>query len=213
MLRRKLQSLNLLVLVFFIHCSFIPLRWNEKYPTLDPAVINELPISNQLVLPYLDLGNDKFIISQKFGTPNPRFSDKFHCGEDVSLAEFGDGDKGAPVFSIGEGLVVSTRLERKTWGRVLRVIYKIRSSSSKGQTIEVLFAHLERIWVAPGDRVKTGDWIASMGDSEGTYSTHLHWEIRKEPGYDLGGGYVMNLEPFLDPSPTILNYNDQKIAK
>jgi murein DD-endopeptidase MepM/ murein hydrolase activator NlpD len=213
MLRKKRFIHSIFFLLFFNQCNVLPFRWSENYTPLDSKKLRELPISYNLVLPYMDIGNDKFIISQKFGTPNPRFQDKFHCGEDVSMAEFGDGDKGAPVFSIGEGLVVSTRLERKTWGRVMRVVYKIQNESSREQMIEVLFAHLERTWVAPGERVKTGEWIASMGDSEGTYSTHLHWEIRKEPGIDLGGGYVLNLDHFLDPTPTILNYKNQKIAK
>jgi murein DD-endopeptidase MepM/ murein hydrolase activator NlpD len=213
MQRRKRFTLSVLLIFFFQYCGILPIQWRDEYIPLNLNKIKELPISQSLVLPYMDIGNDKFMISQRFGTPNPRFQDKFHCGEDVSMSEVGDGDKGAPVFSIGEGLVVSTRLERKTWGRVMRVVYKIQTESSQEQMIEVLFAHLERIWVAPGERVKTGDWIASMGDSEGTYSTHLHWEIRKKPGIQLGGGYVLNLDDFLDPTLTILNYNTQKIAK
>lgn len=134
-----------------------------------------------------------------------RFGKRGHLGEDWNGRGGASTDFGDPVYSIANGLVVEARDYGRElrWGKVVRVIYKL--PEGKGYNfVEAIYAHLNDMLVQPGDLLRRGEQIGTIGDVEGLYSPHLHFELRYlidtplGTGYDLKGSYG-----HLDPSEFI----------
>ena len=102
-----------------------------------------------------------------------------HLGTDYSAAY------GTPVYATGDGVV--TRAGR--WGGYGNVV-TIRHT--KG--IETRYAHLQRILVRRGQRVKQDDIIGQVGSTGLANGPHVHYEFLKNGshvnprGVDLGDG-------------------------
>jgi murein DD-endopeptidase MepM/ murein hydrolase activator NlpD len=62
-----------------------------------------------------------------------------------------------------------------------------------------MYAHLDRIDVAPGVLVPRGGRIGTVGTANGYYPAHLHFEMRESGGVGIGGGYGMKTLERLDP--------------
>jgi murein DD-endopeptidase MepM/ murein hydrolase activator NlpD len=48
--------------------------------------------------------------------------------------------------------------------------------------------------------VKRGQKIGTIGNANGTYQAHLHWEVRQTVGKGIGPGFDSNHEGWLEPS-------------
>ncbi|TGN20942.1 M23 family metallopeptidase [Leptospira idonii] len=147
-----------------------------------------------------------YYIAQKFGVENPKFGYRFHLGEDWNYVGGGDSDYGAPVYSISNGIVSVIADYGGGWGKVVRVIHKHPVPETKNQFyyFEALYAHLYTIEVEPGQMVKKGEWIASIGDAGGAYPSHLHFELRTVSGAPLGGGYSFSTDGFFSPTKFLI---------
>ncbi|MDR0544511.1 MAG: M23 family metallopeptidase [Odoribacteraceae bacterium] len=89
---------------------------------------------------------------------------KFHQGMDFS------GPIGAPVRATGNGVVESCG-NAKGVGHYIII--------NHGFEYKSLYAHLEKINVAKGKKVKRGDVIALLGNSGQVSGPHLHYEVHK----------------------------------
>ena len=101
-----------------------------------------------------------------------------HLGEDWNGAGGGDTDFGDPVFSTAHGIVVFARDYRLGWGNVIIVRHAFME---KGQTqfVDSLYGHLNEILVREGQAVSRGQKIGTIGNNQGMYPAHLHFELRK----------------------------------
>jgi murein DD-endopeptidase MepM/ murein hydrolase activator NlpD len=63
-----------------------------------------------------------------------------------------------------------------------------------------MYAQLQDIDVAAGQFVKRGQQIGTVGNSNGTYKAHLHWEVRQTVGLGLGAGFNSRRDGWLGPS-------------
>ncbi|GBC80618.1 Murein DD-endopeptidase MepM [bacterium HR09] len=89
----------------------------------------------------------------------------FHDGLDISAAY------GTPVKAPADGLVVFA--DRETgYGRVVKL--------NHGYGFVTVYAHLDRILVKEGQRVKRGDVIGKVGMTGRTTGPHLHYEVWKD---------------------------------
>ena len=61
-------------------------------------------------------------------------------------------------------------------GKIVRVIHQLPN----GEMVESFYAHCETMLVEEGDWVELGDQIATLGDADGAYIAHLHFEIRTD---------------------------------
>ncbi|MBN1325584.1 peptidoglycan DD-metalloendopeptidase family protein [Candidatus Falkowbacteria bacterium] len=135
------------------------------------------------------------------------YSAKIHLGADLNLK--GVNDLGAPLYAIANALIYDLGWT-SGWGNylILQITAKPDKSfylpSGKTATqIYVLYGHLNEIKIVKDDGtiisqsqivkkstyVKGGWQIGTVGDGNGNYSPHLHFEIRIN-GYDqLGPGY------------------------
>jgi murein DD-endopeptidase MepM/ murein hydrolase activator NlpD len=107
-----------------------------------------------------------------------------HLGNDWNGVGGGDTDFGDPVFAAAAGRVVSVHVGGPGWGQVVRIEH-LRG----GACVESLSAHLSRVDVAAGELVARGDLLGAIGDADGRYWAHLHFELRSVARRPLGAGY------------------------
>jgi murein DD-endopeptidase MepM/ murein hydrolase activator NlpD len=156
------------------------------------------------------------------------YSNEIHVGSDLNRKAIND--LGEPLFAIANALVWELGWT-PGWGNYLILQIKARpgqsfwlSNGEKVTQVYVLYAHLDEIFietntgqvierqsiVAQQTYVRQNWQIGTIGDGNGNFSPHLHFEIRVN-GYDqLGQGYwPVNdnsyLDYFVDPLEFIDN--------
>jgi len=135
-----------------------------------------------------------FVLTSPFGSRTNPFTGgpEFHSGLDLAA------HSGTEVYATGDARVVFAGrypLRRNVrWWRYGNVVVL-----RHGEDYVTIYAHLERVDVRRGQRVKRGQTIGRVGSSGWSTSPHLHYEIRvfRNPGD----------EPVpVDPRIYILNY-------
>lgn len=133
--------------------------------------------------------------AQGFGGPDE------HLGEDWNGVGGGNSDYGDPVYAIANGKVSFRGHVGLGWGNVVFIVHPV---SRDEPPVEAVYGHLAEMRVREGQIVKRGQVIGTIGDADGAYLAHLHFEIRKSVGLPLGGGYGDNRDGnFLDPTAFI----------
>lgn len=105
-----------------------------------------------------------------------RQTEDFHLGLDLAAAE------GTPVYAAADGTVRWSGLGQ-SYGNYLRILH------SGGD--ETLYAHMQYIFVHPGQQVRQGQVIGTVGQTGDVTGPHLHFEllhdgIRHDPAAALG---------------------------
>jgi murein DD-endopeptidase MepM/ murein hydrolase activator NlpD len=114
-------------------------------------------------------------VSSGFGD---RRGGSWHQGIDVSAP------RGTPVWATADGTVV--RAERDgAFGRTVLVDH--------GNGFSTRYAHLKRIKVRSGDRVRRGETLGTVGASGRASGPHLHYEVLRD-------GRPVDPAPFLGRS-------------
>lgn len=90
---------------------------------------------------------------------------KMHSGMDFSAPT------GTPVYATGKGKVVKVKKLRKGYGYHVVIDH--------GFNYETLYAHLSKIEVRTGQRIKRGDVIGLVGNTGTSTAPHLHYEVHK----------------------------------
>jgi murein DD-endopeptidase MepM/ murein hydrolase activator NlpD len=102
------------------------------------------------------------LVSSEFG----RRWGRQHQGVDIAA------DLGVPVRAVAPGEVVYAGDELRGYGNVVIVRHDNETST--------LYAHNDSIEVEKGQRVRTGQVIARLGNTGHSTGPHLHFEIRKK---------------------------------
>lgn len=126
-----------------------------------------------------------------------------HLGDDFNANTGGNTDLGDPVYAVANGFVSFAEDLRGGWGNTVRVVHR----HPVGDMVESLYAHLDEIHVNPGEFVKRGDQIGTIGTAHGMYLAHLHLEMRTQVDMPLGRGYSDHKAPpgYTAPTPFIRN--------
>ncbi len=105
------------------------------------------------------------------GTP----SEAYHTGADLNLNHpYFDADRDAPVYAATGGVVTySNRLPGWGWIIVIRHDPLITT----GQVLYGRYAHVNNARVKVGDRVVRGQQIANVGNADGNFAYHLHFDL------------------------------------
>ena len=159
-------------------------------PTVD-ARYGHLPRATEFGMPVGWPDGEGYYDAQDFGV-------NLHLGEDWNGVGGGATDRGDPVHVMATGEVRFAEDVGGGWGKVLRVVHRVRRAGQDAY-VESVYAHLDRIDVAVGDAVEAGQIVGTIGDADGHYSPHLHFELRREPDLPLGGGYSAENSMYLDP--------------
>ncbi len=105
-------------------------------------------------------------ITSRFGKRRDPFNGRvsFHDGVDIK------GKRGAKIYATAGGIV--TRAGRNGgYGKYVELQHK--------DGYETAFAHMDKILVKRGQRVKRGDVIGLVGNTGRSTGPHLHYEIRR----------------------------------
>lgn len=99
----------------------------------------------------------------------------YHTGADLNdNGPRFDADAHAPVYAIGDGKVTYAQLvSKKVWGNLIVIDHGIVD----GKPLFSRYAHVEAISVTKGEFVKTGHPLARVGNGEGLFPYHLHFDI------------------------------------
>ncbi len=107
----------------------------------------------------------------RVGTPD----EAYHTGADLDLNKpFWDADAHAPVYAAASGVVTYVG-KKEGWGNL--VIIKHDPLVTTGEVMYARYAHVEEMRVDKGDRVQRGEQIARVGDADGLYPYHLHFDL------------------------------------
>ena len=139
-------------------------------------------------------GGDHWYNAQDFG-------ENRHLGEDWNKTTGGDTDCGEPVFASASGAVVFARDAGPGWGNVIL----IEHTAQDGTKVRSLYGHLEKI-VKRSGTVDRREQIGTVGNANGRYKCHLHFELRWNecPVWDeVGSGYSDLWHGWIDPSEFI----------
>jgi len=91
----------------------------------------------------------------------------FHTGIDIANP---NGYIGDPITPFMDGTVIYEG--EIFWGYGKHIII------DHGDNITSVYAHLDKIYVFKGQKVKIGDQIGTMGETGWVTGPHLHFEIR-----------------------------------
>lgn len=88
---------------------------------------------------------------------------KFHYGLDFTAKQ------GTPIYATGNSKVYYARYNRNGYGKVVILDH--------GYGYKTLYAHMDKIYVKPGDIVHRGDVIGEVGTTGVSTGPHLHYEV------------------------------------
>lgn len=91
---------------------------------------------------------------------------KFHHGMDFSAPI------GTPIYATGDGIIEKTKKSRskKDYGNYILI--------NHGYDYQSFYAHLDKVIVSKGKKVKRGDLIGYVGNTGKSTAPHLHYEVR-----------------------------------
>ena len=129
------------------------------------------------------------------------FGANTHLGEDWNKNSGGNTDCSEPVYSAADGTIVYAEDAGVGWGNVVIVEHNLPN----GERVQTLYGHLQKITKTSGE-VKMREQIGAVGNADGKYLCHLHFELRTAdcPLWNqAGAGYSSKRKGWLDPSDFI----------
>lgn len=179
----------------------------EDYNPFTLIMSDDTYIADKLSMPVGTPPLKDYYNAQKFGIRSKTFGNKYHLGEDWNGIGGGDTDLGDPVFNIGNGIVIFAGDAGPGWGNVVMILHRLRDN----RLICSLYGHLLDYHVKTDDFVKHRMQIGSIGNADGIYYAHLHFEIRDDIAFGVEGGYSNSTKGYLNPTEFINFYNDRTL--
>jgi murein DD-endopeptidase MepM/ murein hydrolase activator NlpD len=204
------RTVSFFVLAVWIADLWLLLVWSQRPPNAArsneqsvpyPAyfskyILPALPVAKHFDAPVRPPDGAGVSIALGFGEEN-------HLGEDWNTAK-GNGDLNEPVYAIADGWVTLAVDFQAYWGNVVMIAHRLPPNDpSKLEAVESMYAHMNTITVKPWTFVKRGQQIGTIGNANGVYKAHLHWELRDSVGEGLGGGFSERTDGWLNPSAFI----------
>jgi len=193
----KIRSYLTLIIfsLLFLTCNEV-----EEQKTVEQVEIMQKIVTDTIIYP-LTNGFDFPV-----GKPDAKdyynaqpFTENNHLGDDWNAVTGGNSDLGHPIYAIAAGIVTEAEDKGGGWGNVIRIEHHVPNEDN----VESLYAHCLENMVKKGDEVKKGQQIATIGNADGAYLAHLHFEIRNVIGMPLGPGYHSDTTGYLNPTEYI----------
>ncbi|MEZ5346359.1 MAG: M23 family metallopeptidase [Pyrinomonadaceae bacterium] len=196
-----LQTLR--VVFIFTAFAFLTITSCGKRPAETRRVDTpELPTANGFAYP---VGEKEFLTEAKDSKDNwfnaQDFEENDHLGEDWNANSGGDSDCGMNVFAAADGSITYAGDAGAGWGNVIIITHRLPN----GKKVQTLYGHLETILRSSG-KVSKRQKIGTIGNANGKYLCHLHFEVREETCFfwdKVFNGYSRDRKGWLDPSEFI----------
>jgi Peptidase family M23 len=130
------------------------------------------------------------------------FTENKHLGDDLNGIGGENSDLGDPIYAIADGRVLLAREGGPGWGNVVILLHAYLENGER-KYVESYYGHVQDMHVHPGDFVKRGQLIATVGTANGRYFAHLHFEMREFLTPFIGAGYREDTRGWLDPTKFI----------
>jgi murein DD-endopeptidase MepM/ murein hydrolase activator NlpD len=103
------------------------------------------------------------------------------------------------VVSVASGVVLYAGWTRGGWRPYGQLVYIEHTFREDGHRYQTLYAHLNKVKVKVGQRVRAGTVIGTLGGSSmgrlGKFGPHLHFAMYRDAKRTLGGGRAVLPEP------------------
>jgi murein DD-endopeptidase MepM/ murein hydrolase activator NlpD len=171
-------------------------------------ILPGLPVAEEFDTPLRPPDGNGAVVSFPFG-------EKGDLGESWTTAK-GDAARGEPVYSIADGWVSVAQDFQSAFGKVVMIDYRLPKDRWP-PFVEAMYAEMNSIDVKPGDLVKRGQRIGTVGDGDSTYAVSeggagasLRFEVRQTVGLGLGSGFQANASGWLGPSDFIAAHRGER---
>ena len=130
------------------------------------TIFNKLKSNEKMYRHIPSISPVKGYIGSKYGYRKDPIDGKrrMHSGLDFAV------NLNTDVFATGDGVVTKAQYD-SGWGRYIKIDH--------GYGYETIYAHLWKINVKKGQKVKRGDKIGKSGNSGRAAGFHLHYEVHK----------------------------------
>lgn len=187
------------ILVAGFACSEPIAESDRRESPTTPVVVNSVKVAGSFAYP---IGKTETVTQAKdskdewynaldFGVNN-------HLGEDWNKNSGGNTDCGEPVYATANGIITYAADAGPGWGNVIIVTHSLPG----GRKVQSLYGHLQEMLKTSGE-VSKREQIGKIGNANGKYLCHLHFEIREDhcPSWDLVFvGYSPIRYGWVDPS-------------
>lgn len=130
------------------------------------------------------------------------FTDDKHLGDDLNGIGGENSDLGDPIYAVADGRVILTREGGPGWGKIIILLHAYVDKGER-KYVQSYYGHVQDMLVHPGETVKRGQQIATVGTGNGRYFAHLHFEMREFLTPFIGAGYRQDTRGWLNPTKFI----------
>ncbi|HUE41207.1 MAG TPA: M23 family metallopeptidase [Chthoniobacterales bacterium] len=146
-----------------------------------PLELESIPTASHFDFP---LGNENGAMAYNA----QHFTENKHLGDDLNGIGGENSDLGDPIYAIADGRVLLAREGGPGWGNVVIVLHAYLDNAER-KYVQSYYGHVQDMLVPPGETVKRGQQIATVGTANGRYFAHLHFEMREFITPFIGAGY------------------------
>src|SRR6266480_5066636 len=97
-----------------------------------------------------------------------RFTENRHLGDDLNGIGGENSDLGDPIYAVADGRVLLARDGGPGWGNVIIVLHAYIENGER-KYVQSYYGHVQDMLVYPGENVKRGQQIATVGTANGRY--------------------------------------------
>jgi hypothetical protein len=185
----------------------VAVPFDPAFTLLDARELAELPLADQWDMP---MGSELGALTYN---AQPFLMTR-HLGDDLNGIGGYHSDLGDPVWAAADGVVVYCGTAGQGWGKMVILACKAELESGEpNEVVQAVYAHLEEMTVLPGQRVRRGERIGSVGTADGLYWAHLHFELRTGPWVNPGMGYADAALNRLSPEAFIANKRAKQLRR
>jgi hypothetical protein len=155
-----------------------------------PIELASIPTASHFDFP---LGNENGAMSYNA----QRFTENRHLGDDLNGIGGENSDLGDPIYAIADGRVLLARDGGPGWGNIVILLHAYLENGQR-KYVQSYYGHVQDMLVHPGETVKRGQLIATVGTANGRYFAHLHFEMREFITPFIGPGYREDTRGWID---------------
>ena len=146
-----------------------------------------------------------------------------HYALDLVRAEDPANGYNRAVVAVASGVVLQAGWARGGWSPYGKIVYVQHGfRDAEGHRYQSLYAHLNQVKVRPGQKIRAGMVIGTLGGSSrhrlGRLGPHLHFALYQDAKQTLGGGRAVLPEPLgafreLRPGKTFISCAEPEPAE